>query len=263
MANTMTTNLAQTITASCRLSLALCFGVSSAAQAAVLTTSNAGDIAAFQVGATVETFDGIAGITAVSISDYTVVDITGTTALFTKNPAGAAFFNSGGASFNDPVGNPGTPIGIASPSGGIIGDVFSGKNVAGPLGVVSPPFALFDPGAFMEVIFPTGVSKVGLYVTHGSLQLILKDLNNSNIATGDASGTAAAGQFLGITRGSADIRGVTIIGSGAFTIDDFTYGTTGSTPSVPEPSMGFASALVFLAFAGVPGWKALRRRTGV
>jgi hypothetical protein len=258
----MTTNLTRFLTIPCRLSLALILGLVPAAQAVVLTTGDTGQITAFQTGATVETFDNIAGITAVNISNYDPIDIGGTTALFNKNPATSAFFNSGGASFNDPVGNPGTPIGIAAPSGGISGDVFSGANVAGALGVVST--TLFEAGGFMEVIFPTAVSKVGLYVTHGSIQLILKDLDNLNIATGDASGTASKGQFLGITRDSADVRGVTIIGNGTFTIDDFTYGTSGgSAPGVPEPDMGLAGVLAFLALVGVPGFKALRRRPQV
>jgi hypothetical protein len=237
-------------------------GLLSGAQAVVLKTGNVTQINAFKGGATVETFDSIAGITAVPITSYNALDISGTSALFTKNPAGAAYFNSGGATFSDPASNPGTPIGIAAPSGGIAGDVFSGKNVAGPLGVVAPPEVLFDVGAFMEVIFPTAVSKVGLFVTHGSIQLILKDLNNSNIATGDASGTAVAGEFLGIDRGVADIRGVTILGSGAFTIDDFTYGGKGgSAPGVPEPGVGLCSVLAFAGLLGFAGKRAQSRRS--
>lgn len=229
------------------LVLALVLGSASLSQATILTTSDSGDIAAFQTGATVETFDAISGITAQAITDYNPLDVSGSPALFTKNPANQAYFNSGGASFNDPAGNPGTPIGIVAPSGGIAGDVYSGSNVAGPLGVVTPPSILFDAGAFMEVIFPTGVSKVGLYVTHGSITLYLKDENNSIIATGDATATATAGQFIGISRDNADVRGATILANGAFTIDDFTYGGTSSGGNnggsdVPDSGSGLVLA---------------------
>jgi hypothetical protein len=239
------------------LFLIVTLGIGTVTHAAIITTSNPGDIAAFESGATVQTFDNIAGVTAVPITDYTVMDLTGTTALINKDPAQSAFFNSGGASFNDPVGNPGVPIGIASPGGGIVGDKFSGNNVAGPVNTVPPPFTLFEPGSFMEVIFPTGVSKVGLYVSHGSLTLILKDENNSNLSTGDFTGTASSGEYLGITRTSADVRGVTILGQGAFTIDDFTYGNSTTGGTVPDNGSTLSLAIA----AGVVIWLLKRPRS--
>jgi hypothetical protein len=201
--------------------------------AAPVITSNPSTILGFESGLTVETFDNIAGITAVPITDYTVRDLTGTAALFNKDPAQPAFYNSGGASFNDPVGNPGVPIGIVAPGGTIAANKFSGNNVAGPINVVPPPFTLFEPGAFMEMIFPTGVSSVGLYVASGTVTVNLKDANNSNLSTGDFTGTASIGQYIGFTRSSADVMGVTLIGTGAFTIDDFSYGNKAAT-SVPD-----------------------------
>lgn len=176
------------------------------AQASILTTSNPTDIATFENGATVQTFDNISGITAAPITDYNPKDLTGSAALFNKDAAQPAFFNSGGASFNDPVGNPGVPIGIVSPTGGISGDKLSGNNVAGPIGVSTPPFTVFDSGAFMEVIFPTAVSKVGLYVAHGSLTLILKDkttaispraTHKAQLLPGSSSGLIAARPIFG------------------------------------------------------------------
>jgi hypothetical protein len=98
----------------------------------------------------------------------------------------------------------------------------------------------------MEVIFPADVRRVGLWVTHGAFQLILKDSGNQNLATGDFAVNGSAGQFIGIERDSADIRGVTMGFPEAFTIDDFTYAAT----PVPEPTavllavLGLASLLV-------------------
>jgi hypothetical protein len=241
------------------------FGAAAATEGTVINTTNPADIAAFQSGATVQTFDSISGITAVPITSYSPLDITGTAALFTKDPAQSPFYNSGGASFNDPGSNPGTPIGIVAPSGAIAGDKFSGNNVAGPLGVATPPFTVFESGAFMEVIFPTAVSKVGLFVAHGSVTMFLKDTSNSNLATGDFQGSASAGQFLGITRASADIGGVTILGSGPFTIDDFTFGLTssgggggtgggGGGNTVPDTGHVLNLAIA-AAFLGLARWK--------
>ncbi|MHC1768993.1 MAG: hypothetical protein AB9869_32705 [Verrucomicrobiia bacterium] len=241
------------------------FGAAAATEGTVINTTNPADIAAFQSGATVQTFDSISGITAVPITSYSPLDITGTGALFTKDPAQSPYYNSGGASFNDPASNPGTPIGIVAPSGAIAGDKFSGNNVAGPLGVVTPPFTVFESGAFMEVIFPTAVSKVGLFVSHGNVTLILKDTSNSNLATGDVQGSASAGQFLGISRASADIGGVTLLGNGPFTIDDFTFGLTGSGGgggtggggggnTVPDTGHVLNLALA-AAFLGLARWK--------
>jgi hypothetical protein len=239
-----------------------CAWLTGVAHAAVIVTTNPSDITGFESGATVESFDNVSGITPVTITDYTPKDVTGSAALMTKDPAQPAFFNSGGATFNNPTSNPGVPIAVVTPSGGIAADKLSGNNVAGPLGVVTPPSTLFDAGAFMEVIFPTGVSRVGLYVAHGTVTLILKDSNNSNLA-GDFTGTAPAGSFLEISRSAADVFGATLLGAGAFTIDDFTYGTSGSSSggnggtgggsnNVPDAgnSLNLALAATFLGLAG-------------
>jgi hypothetical protein len=156
------------------------------------------------------------------------------------------FFNSGGASFNDPVGNPGTPIGIFDPDGAIAGDVKSPNNVAGPL-VGDGSFEAFNNG-FMEVIFPADVIRVGFWVTQGTITLFLKDSTNTNLATGDVMVTGSAGQFIGIQRDAADVRGVTIGFTQAFTIDDFSYA---STP-IPEPS---SLLLISMGLTALVGWR--------
>ncbi len=241
------------------------FGAAVGTEGTVITTSNPVDIAAFKSGATVQTFDSIPGITAVPITSYSPLDITGTAALFSKDPAQSPYFNSGGASFNDPASNPGTPVGIVAPSGAIAGDKLSGNNVAGPLFVTPPPFTVFETGAFMEVIFPTAVSKVGLFVPHGSVTMFLRDTSNNNLATGDSQGSVSAGQFLGITRASADIGGLLLLGNGPFTIDDFTFGVTGSTGgggntgggggnTVPDTGHVLNLAIA-AAFLGLAKWK--------
>lgn len=215
-----------------------------------LITTNPADVAAFQAGATVENFDDLA---AFAITSYSAGQIVPSANRFSSRNLVAftsPFFNSGGASFNDPVGNPGTPIGIFAPGGAIAGDVKSANNVAGPL-VGDGSFGAFSNG-FMEVILPADVSRVGLWVTHGSITLFLKDATNTNLTTGDFQVTGSAGQFIGIQRATADVRGVTIGFPEAFTIDDFTY--SGTAP-IPEPS---SSVLIAMGLTALLGWRRVR-----
>jgi hypothetical protein len=212
-----------------------------------LVTSNPAEAAQFQAGANVESFDDLAALTITSYDDGQVVPEGNRFSSRDLVTFTSPFFNSGGASFNDPVGNPGTPIGIFDPDGAIAGDVQSPNNVAGPL-VGDGSFQAFTNG-FMEVIFPADMARVGFWVTHGSITMFLKDSTNTNLSTGDVQVSGSAGQFIGIQRDTADVRGVTIGFVQAFTIDDFTSSTV-----IPEPS----SAL--LLAAGVALLGARRRR---
>jgi len=207
----------------------------SASRALVLVTTDPGKAAAFQAGATIETFDDLPPLT---ISSYASGQTVPPASQFSSRNLAtftAPFFNSGGASFNDPVSNKGTPIGIFDPDGAIAGEVVSPNNVAGPLAGGSDQAFNFG---FMEVIFPADVRRVGLWVTHGTFQLILKDSGNQNL-TGDATVTGSAGQFIGIERDAADIRGATMGFPEAFAIDDFSYAAT----PVPEPATIILAAL--------------------
>jgi hypothetical protein len=214
-----------------------------------LVTSNPSEVAQFQAGATVENFDDLAALTITSYDNGQTVPAANRFSSRNLVAFTSPFFNSGGASFNNPVGNPGTPIGIFDPDGAIAGDVKSPNHVAGPL-VGDGSFEAFDNG-FMEVIFPADVLRVGFWVTHGTITMFLKDSNNTNLATGDVQVTGSAGQFIGIQRDTADVRGVTIGFTQAFTIDDFTTSST----AVPEPS---SSLLIAMGFAALVGWRRVR-----
>ena len=219
--------------------------ISSSGLSLITTDPNAA--AAFQAGATIESFDDLAALTITTYDDGQTVPTANQFSSRDVASFTSPFYNSGGASFNDPVGNPGTPIGIFDPDGAIAGEVRSQSNVAGPLNTGTDE--AFNNG-FMEVIFPVDVIRVGLWITHGTnIQLILKDASNQNLATGDFSVTGSTGQFIGIQRDTADVRGVTILFD-AFTIDDFTYSTT----VIPEPSSSLLVAM------GLIGLVAQRRR---
>jgi hypothetical protein len=208
----------------------------STALALVVQTSDPAQAAAFQAGATVENFDNLSALPITSYASGQTVPSGNQFSSRNLVTFDSPFFNSGGASFNDPVGNPGTPIGVFDPGGDIAADFKSPNNVVGPLaGGTDQAFG----NGFMEVIFPTDMRRIGLWVTHGTFTIFLKDSTNNNLTTGDVSVTGSAGQFIGIERPTADIRGLTMGFPESFTFDDFTYATT----PIPEPLSIFPAAL--------------------
>jgi hypothetical protein len=219
--------------------------------ALVVTTTDPSVVASFQAGATIENFDDLAALTITSYSSGQTVPTANQFSSRNLISFTSPFYNSGGASFNDPVSNPGTPIGIFAPSGGIAGDVKSGTHVAGPL--ASGSDEAFNNG-FMEVIFPTDIQLVGFSITHASapITMFLKDSTNTNLSTGDFQVIGSEGEFIGIQRDSADIRGITIGFTESFTIDDFTF--SAATTTVPETGATFD-----LLFVSLIGLTAVRR----
>ena len=219
--------------------------------ATVVITTDPSVVASFQAGATVEHFDDLAAFTITSYASGQTVPTADQFSSRNLVSFTSPFYNSGGASFNNPVSNPGTPIGIFAPSGGIAGNVKSGTNVAGPLATGSDE--AFNNG-FMEVIFPTDIQLVGFWITHASapITMFLKDSTNTNLSTGDFQVTGNEGQFIGIQRDSADVRGITIGFTESFTLDDFTF--SAATTTVPDTGATFG-----LLFISLIGLTALRR----
>ena len=228
------------------------FGLASAVPAAaeIISTTNTAAVATFSDGADVEHFDDLQGT---SLSNYGAGQTIDPASEFhTRDGAKYPTFHSGGASPSDPVGNPGSPIGIVAPSGGIAGDVVSGANVAAPLVIFTDEPWNFG---FMEVIFPQEVERVGFWITHGSVQLSLRDRSGNNLTTGDVEVTGDEGFFIGIKRDTADIAVAAMIAAGggdAFAIDDFT------STAVPAPEA--SAPLLLTAGAAVLGLVGRRRR---
>jgi hypothetical protein len=222
-----------------------------------VNTNDAGTIAAFQAGATIESFD--TGLTGLVITSYTPVAVPAGSEFFSRNinDPNVPSFNSGGASFNNPPSNPGTPVGVFNPEGGIAAEVSSQTNVIGPIDLgLNQAFG----SGFIEVRFVNPTSKIGFQVTHGSLVVFAKDINNSNLLGVDSSVNGTIGNFIGLSRNAADIGGLTILSTNpndSFTLDDFTFaaGTTAPPPST-VPDGGIA---LNLAMAGVFLWAASRR----
>lgn len=213
--------------------------------AAVVDTTDAGVISAFQGGISVVDFESVPTRTPQSITSYTQGDPVSADSFVFNQISGVQFSVGGAVGTNMPA--------LYSLGGGISGDAQSGTTVLGP---VDFDFTTkFGPGAFIEVFFPVKVSKVGFWLNPslGNVQLIAADTNfafSGLTETTLESGAGTAGHFVGIERASADIGGFKIIGadSKAFTVDDFSYGST--TTPIPEPAT-WAFLLAGLAGAGV------------
>jgi len=232
-----------------RLGIAAWVAHAAAASATVLVTTNQSQVNAFSNGADVEDFEGLTGT---SFDNYGPAQLISIDSRFSsRDPGRLPTFHSGGASPGDPVGNPGTPIGIVSPAGAISADVKSGISVGAPL-VISSDEAW--NGAFLEVIFPEPVERVGFWITHGgTVNLDLRDVTGNTLPSGDVSASGTKGQFVGIARPTADIvvAALFLTDGDAFTIDDF----VSTAAPVPEP----AAALLLLA-GGATLASARRRR---
>jgi len=190
---------------------------------------------AFALGATVEDFESVGTLTPLALTSY-----ANATNSSTAVPAGAqlstqltgSLFHSGGGSFNNPVGNPGTPTALLQLQGGISGDAHSGGNVVGSLEINSN---LLDLDRFVEIGFTDGtrVNRIGVWV-NPSLGPVLFTAFDENL-TSLESGIGSPGNFVGVLLPTDTIRSVSIIATAApgFTIDDLTYGTAAV---IPEPT---------------------------
>jgi len=216
----------------CRV-VVLCLAFQGFLHASTINTSNASEVATFQSGATVVNFNSIVGRTPQTITSYTVGSAVSSTAFVFNQIPGVQFSVGGMVGTNAPA--------LYTLSGAIAGDAKSAPTVLGP---VDFDFTTkFGPGAMIEIFFPTKVSSVGFWLNPslGNALLIAADTNFAFSGlpetTLETLSSGTAGNFVGISRPTADIGGFKIIGLGSagFTIDDFTFGG-GTTTTVPESS---------------------------
>jgi len=199
--------------------------------AAVIDTNNPATVAAFQAGATVISFENIAGRTPQSITSYTAGNPVSSTSFIFDQIVGVQFSVGGMVGTNEPA--------LYQLSGAIAGDAKSPTTVLGP---VDFDFTTkFNNQGLIEIFFPTKVAKVGFWLNPalGNASIIAADTNfafshlpETNLETA----TVTAGNFVGIQRPTADIGGFKIqaLGATGFTIDDFTFGGAATT-QIPEP----------------------------
>ena len=202
------------------------------AEAGVVDTNVASEVAAFQTNATVITFENVPTRTPQTITSYTAGDPVSADARVFDQIPGVQFSVGGQVGVNTPA--------LYSLSDGIAGDAASPTTVLGPVSFEDT--TLFGAGgALIEIFFPTKVSRVGFWLNPslGNVQIIATstltafsgDPNETNLEMGNVT----AGNFVGIERPTADIGGFKIIGLAAagFTADDLTFG--GATTTTPEP----------------------------
>lgn len=195
------------------------------AHAAAISLTSEAEIASFQNGLRVETFENVTGRTPLRIDAYTSgLDV----------PAGATIFNEvAGVQFS--VGG---TVGVNRPAlyelalgGG------SDSNVLNTvLGAVSFEFtSAFDNVGFIEIYFPTRVSSVAFRI-NPVLGPVRVYAATDNLAFSGTDGqdledaVFQAGTFSGFMRDAADIGGIKILAASprGFTIDDFSFGGTGN-----------------------------------
>ena len=226
---------------------AMALGCTMGSSAATINTNDATVYSTFATGATLQNFESTT-VTPLALSSYgnalnSSTTVPGTAQLSLNVPG--LLFHSGGGSFNNPTGNPGTPTALLTLEGGIAGDARSASNVVGSLEINSD---LLDLDNFVEIVFIGALqSRVGVWLN--------PSLGNVTFTAFDSMGTALenvagnAGNFIGVDRAAADIRFVSIVGnSRGFTFDDLTYAGK-TTITAPAPGVGLLALGVFALFA--------------
>lgn len=230
----------------------------SAAHAVPIDTNSAAVYAAFATGATVQTFESVGGLTPLALTSYANA-LNSLTAVPAAAQLGGQIpglhFHSGGGSFNNPVGNPGTPTALLQLQGAIAGDAHSASNVVGSLEINTENL---DLDQFVEIIFTDAPrNRVGVWLNPslGSARISAFDSTGASLET---SFIGTAGNFVGFERATNDIKFVSIIsGQAGFTIDDLTYGRTGGTSTVAEPG---SLALLLAGLLAGAGLRSRRKR---
>jgi len=195
--------------------------------AGTIATTNAAEIAAFQAGAKIITFEGIPGITA--FHNETPGTVVPASALLKNQIAGLTFFSNASEG----------PYVLDLTGFGNIGDAVSPPNVlagTAPEGPSGEAVVCFT--CFVEVTFASPVSRVGAFndPTGSRIELFATDLGGSTVFE---SVFADQGQFVGADTGTNNIQRALFLfistqSVPGFSIDDLTFARVGEVP-VPEP----------------------------
>lgn len=203
----------------------------------------------FATGATLQNFENIAGMTPLPLDSYDNA-LNSSTAVPAAAQLGldipGLLFHSGGGSFNDPTGNPGTPTALLD-LGLIVDDAHSASNVVGSLEINTENL---DLDQFIEIDFINALqARVGLWLNPSLGNVTMTAFDSGGNSLESVSGTA--GNFVGFERSAADIKFVSIVNNNnaGFTVDDLTYGGARTTTPVSEPGSLALLGLSLLALA--------------
>jgi hypothetical protein len=208
------------------------------AGAVPFVSSNPVEVAAFQEGATIQTFEGIPGVTA--FNNQTPGTIVPTAALLKSQIPGLTFFSNfaGGPTVVNLTGFSNITDAKSPPN------ILSGTDVSGDDGVIC-----FT--CFIEVLFTEPVSKVGAWndPTGSRIQLLATATDELGTTTTFGDPFANQGQFVGVSIATNSIQRalfqfITTQGTPGFSLDDLTYArvtANGTGSPIPEP----ASLLLF------------------
>ncbi len=235
--------------------------VAAPAHALVINTNDAAAYTDFASGATLQNFETTGSLVPFALDDY-ADGLDNSTAIplaaQVSNQFTGLHFHSGGGSFNDPVGNPGTHAALLNLTGGLAGDAQSASNVIGALDLTSDDQDILKLDAFVEIIFTESMQgRVGFWLNPALGNVVFSAFDVDGGLLENVVGNA--GNFVGISRDTNDIRFVSIVSQGrgvGFTIDDLTYGRgDNDNNTVPEPS-----TLSLIGLAGFAAWAGRRRR---
>ena len=219
------------------------------AGAVPFVSNNAAAVAAFQAGATIQTFEGIPGVTA--FNNETPGTVVPAAALLKNQIAGLTFFSNFA----------GGPAVLNLTGFSNLSDAKSSPNVVSGTEPGSGSDGLLCFTCFIEVTFASPVSKVGAWndPTGGNVQLLATDLGGG---TQFDSATGGQGNFIGVSLATNVIQRalflfVTAQSVNGFSLDDLTYARTdGGGSTVPEP----ASLLLFATGAAAIFARPLARK---
>ena len=221
--------------------LAAALAAATAAQAAPITTTDLALVQAFQQGLTVETFENVGGgRTPMALSSYTSGLPVAEAAQVYDQVAGVRFSVGGTVGVNRPA--------LYELGGGLAGDAHSGDTVLGTVDFDGN--TNFDRTGLLEAFLPTKVSSLGFWLNPALGDAIVYFLNTNFAFSREeevilGSVRVKAGEFVGLQLDGAQIGGLKVGAlraadgtSKGFTIDDFSYGGSGSSEPpghVPEP----------------------------
>ncbi len=231
--------------------------VAAAAQAAPITTTDLAVVRAFQQGLTVESFDNVGGgRTPMALDSYTSGLPVADGAQVYDQVAGVRFSVGGTVGVNRPA--------LYELGGGLAGDAHSGNTVLGTVDFEGN--TNFDRTGLLEAFLPSRVSSLGFWLNPALGDAIVYFLNTNFAFSREeevilGSVRVKAGEFVGLQLDGAQIGGLKVGAlrdadgtSKGFTIDDLSFGGSGSTEppgQVPEPGSAALALAALLAAADV------------